>query len=72
MKIEIVSGIVVIVSVVVFFLMVIVSIENDSHVKNRNNKLKTIKTEIPVQMIKCVKLGEKYCLEYQVFNEVRQ
>lgn len=72
MKIEIVSGIVVIVSVVVFFLMVIVSIENDSHVKNRNNKLKTIKTEIPVQRIKCVKLGGKYCLEYQVFNEVRQ
>lgn len=48
MKIEIISGIVVIVSFVVFFLMVIVSIENDSHVKNRNNKLKTIKTEIPV------------------------
>ena len=72
MKIEIVSGIVVIISVVVFFLRVIVSIGNDSHVKNRNNKLKTIKTEIPVQRIKCVKLGEKYCLEYQVFNEVRQ
>lgn len=31
-----------------------------------------ITTEIPVQRIRCVKPGPNFCLEYQVFNEVRQ
>lgn len=31
-----------------------------------------ITTEIPVQRIRCVKPGHNFCLEYQVFNEVRQ
>lgn len=29
-------------------------------------------TEIPVQRITCVKPGHNFCLEYRVFNEVRQ
>ena len=31
-----------------------------------------ITTEIPVQRIRCVKPGHIFCLEYRVFNEVRQ
>lgn len=31
-----------------------------------------ITTEIPMQRIRCVKPGHNFCLEYQVFNEVRQ
>ena len=31
-----------------------------------------ITTEIPVQRIRCVKPGHNYCLEYRVFNEVKQ
>ena len=32
----------------------------------------SITTEIPVQRIRCVKPGHNFCLEYRVFNEVRQ
>lgn len=32
----------------------------------------SITTEIPVQRITCVKPGHNFCLEYRVFNEVRQ
>lgn len=32
----------------------------------------SITTEIPVQRIRCVKPGHNYCLEYRVFNEVKQ
>lgn len=35
-------------------------------------KHESITTEIPVQRIRCVKPGHNFCLEYQVFNEVRQ
>ena len=35
-------------------------------------KYESITTEIPVQRIRCVKPGHNFCLEYQVFNEVRQ
>lgn len=31
-----------------------------------------ITTEIPVQRIRCVKPGHNYCMEYRVFNEVKQ
>ena len=31
-----------------------------------------ITTEIPVQRIRCVKPGHNFCLEYRVFNEVKQ
>ena len=32
----------------------------------------SVTTEIPVQRIRCVKPGHNFCLEYRVFNEVRQ
>ena len=32
----------------------------------------SITTEIPVQRIRCVKPGHNFCLEYRVFNEVRE
>ena len=32
----------------------------------------SITTEIPVQRITCVKPGHNFCLEYRVFNEVRE
>ena len=32
----------------------------------------SITTEIPVQRIRCVKPGHNFCLEYRVFNEVKQ
>lgn len=35
-------------------------------------KHESIVTEIPVQRIRCVKPGPNFCLEYRVFNEVRQ
>ena len=35
-------------------------------------KHESITTEIPVQRIRCVKPGHNFCLEYRVFNEVRQ
>lgn len=35
-------------------------------------KHETVTTEIPVQRIRCVKPGHNFCLEYRVFNEVRQ
>ena len=35
-------------------------------------KYEKVTTEIPVQRIRCVKPGPNFCLEYQVFNEVRQ
>lgn len=35
-------------------------------------KHENIVTEIPVQRITCVKPGHNFCLEYRVFNEVRQ
>lgn len=35
-------------------------------------KHESIVTEIPVQRIRCVKPGHNFCLEYRVFNEVRQ
>lgn len=35
-------------------------------------KHEKVTTEIPVQRIRCVKPGPNFCLEYQVFNEVRQ
>lgn len=35
-------------------------------------KRDSITTEIPVQRIRCEKPGPNFCLEYRVFNEVRQ
>lgn len=35
-------------------------------------KHENVTTEIPVQRITCVKPGHNFCLEYRVFNEVRQ
>lgn len=35
-------------------------------------KHENVTTEIPVQRIRCVKPGHNFCLEYRVFNEVRQ
>lgn len=35
-------------------------------------KHESIVTEIPAQRIRCVKPGHNFCLEYRVFNEVRQ
>lgn len=35
-------------------------------------KHESITTEIPVQRIRCVKPGHNFCLEYRVFNEVKQ
>lgn len=35
-------------------------------------KHENVTTEIPVLRIRCVKPGHNFCLEYQVFNEVRQ
>ena len=35
-------------------------------------KGRIIETEIPVQRIRCVKPGHNFCLEYRVFNEVKQ
>ena len=35
-------------------------------------KHENVTTEIPVQSIRCVKPGHNFCLEYRVFNEVRQ
>ena len=35
-------------------------------------KHESIVTEIPVQRIRCVKPGHNFCLEYRVFNEVRE
>lgn len=35
-------------------------------------KHENVTTEIPVQRITCVKPGRNFCLEYRVFNEVRQ
>lgn len=35
-------------------------------------KHESIVTEIPAQRITCVKPGHNFCLEYRVFNEVRQ
>ena len=35
-------------------------------------KHENVTTEIPVQRIRCVKPGHNFCLEYRVFNEVKQ
>lgn len=35
-------------------------------------KHENVTTEIPVQRIRCEKPGPNFCLEYRVFNEVRQ
>lgn len=35
-------------------------------------KHENVTTEIPVQRIRCVKPGHNFCLEYRVFNEIRQ
>lgn len=35
-------------------------------------KHENVTTEIPVQRIRCIKRGHNFCLEYRVFNEVRQ
>lgn len=35
-------------------------------------KHENVTTEIPVQRIRCVKPRHNFCLEYRVFNEVRQ
>ena len=71
MKIEIVSGIIIIIVIIVFFVVVVSYIDkNTPYDKIRKEKTESVKTEIPVQRIKCINQGEKYCLEYQVFKEV--
>lgn len=71
MKIEIVSGIIIIITIIAFFVVVVAYIDkNTPYNKIAKEKTEPVKTEIPVQRIKCINHGERYCLEYQVFKEV--
>lgn len=72
MKIEIVSGIIIIITIIAFcFVVVVAHIDkNTPYNKIAKEKTEPVKTEIPVQRIKCINQGERYCLEYQVFKEV--
>ena len=67
-------GSMVYVCVILFLLGIIVfSLENKpQEAIAAPAKHDSITTEIPVQSIRCVKPGHNFCLEYRVFNEVRQ
>ena len=67
-------GIMVYVCVILFLVGIIVlSLENKpQEAIAAPAKHDSITTEIPVQRITCVKPGHNFCLEYRVFNEVRQ
>ena len=67
-------GSMVYVCVILFLLGIIVfSLENKpQEAIAAPAKHDSITTEIPVQRITCVKPGHNFCLEYRVFNEVRE
>ena len=67
-------GSMVYVCVILFLLGIIVfSLENKpQEAIAAPEKHENVTTEIPVQRITCVKPGHNFCLEYRVFNEVRQ
>lgn len=67
-------GSMVYVCVILFLLGIIVfSLENKpQEAIAAPAKHDSITTEIPVQRITCVKPGHNFCLEYRVFDEVRQ
>lgn len=67
-------GSMVYVCVILFLLGIIVfSLENKpQEAIAAPPKHENVTTEIPVQRIRCEKPGPNFCLEYRVFNEVRQ
>ena len=67
-------GSMVYVCIILFLLGIIVfSLENKpQEAIAAPQKHESIVTEIPVQRIRCVKPGHNFCLEYRVFNEVKQ
>ena len=61
---------------VIFFLLGVAAVLSSEHKPQEAiaapAKHENVTTEIPVQRIRCVKPGHNFCLEYRVFNEVRQ